>query len=266
MERGVTRVAADFATPAAAAPPINPPSAARTADVHWRIDGAATVDDATAPLVVCLHGWGMNEDWFARLLSRLFKLPAHFLIPRATLVAKDPSAETTEAAPPSDEARASWYEYDGDQTRFRAELARTESLFLSVIRDVEARFRWRPRERYLMGFSQGGYCGSVFALRHPELFNGLIVSGARVKTEILEEDVTRAGAAGMRALLLHGRRDSSVPMEAAERSRAALEAGGVDVSLQSFDAGHSLGREQLRSVVEWFGWQTHPEDQKTPNM
>lgn len=183
--------------------------------------------------MLCLHGLGMDEDWFARLLSRLFGLPVRFLIPRATLPGN------------------SWYDYDGDQDRFRKELERTDALFASLLRDVEAQRDLRPRARFLFGFSQGGYCGSVFALRHPELLDGLIVSGARVKTEILETEIGRAGAAGMRALLLHGRRDASVPLEAAQRSRDSLLAGGVAVTLQSFDAGHSVGRAQLAAIEEW---------------
>jgi len=103
----------------------------------------------------------------------------------------------------------------------------------------------------VLGFSQGGYCGGVLALRHPQLFAGLVVSGARVKTEVLEDDIPAAAARGFRVLLCHGRRDPTVPLAAAERGRAALTAGGVAVELQSFDAGHSLGRSQVSAIASW---------------
>jgi predicted esterase len=146
---------------------------------------------------------------------------------------------------------ASWYAYDGDQDRFRAELLRTEAIVLGLLDGVESEQGLRPRARVLMGFSQGGYCGSWIALRHPDRFSGLIVSGARVKTEFLRDEIRAAAASGFRALLLHGRRDASVLPEAAERSRAELAAGGVETESRSFDAGHSLGREQVAAMADW---------------
>ena len=49
--------------------------------VHWRGEGGT--DDPRAPLVLALHGMGMDEDFLAGLLEDLFRLPARFLIPRA---------------------------------------------------------------------------------------------------------------------------------------------------------------------------------------
>ena len=94
------------------------------------------------------------------------------------------------------ENAASWYDYDGDQDRFRTELFRTESLLLDVMGRVEAERALKPSRRVLLGFSQGGYCGAYLALRHPELFGGLIVSGARVKTEFLADEMREAAATG----------------------------------------------------------------------
>jgi predicted esterase len=39
--------------------------------------------------------------------------------------------------------------------------------------------------------------------------------------------------------------------EAAERSRAELTAAGIATELRDFDAGHSLGREQVAAMGEW---------------
>jgi predicted esterase len=209
-------------------------------DMAWRLDGAA--EDPEAPLVLCLHGMGMDEDSFAPLLQRLHDRPWAFLTPRGPY----PVEVRREGR-----IGASWYAYDGDQERFRAELLRTEAIVLDLLRAVEGAQGLRPRARALMGFSQGGYCGSWIALRNPDLFSGLIVSGARVKTEFLRDEIRAAAPGGFRALLLHGSRDASVLPEAAERSRAELEAGGVTAELRSFDAGHSLGRDQATAMGEW---------------
>jgi phospholipase/carboxylesterase len=211
-----------------------------TASLAWRMDGAAT--DPTAPLVLALHGHTQDEDRFARTLRPLLELPLRFLIPRAPF--------------PVDVRRekrigASWYAYDGDATRFAVELQRTEALLLGLLRDVETQQALRPRARILLGYSQGGYCGAPFALRHPELFSGLIVSGARVKTEILTDALPAAASHGMRVLLVHGRNDDSVPFEFATRGHDALRDAGVDVTLQAIDGGHLLEAAQITAIEVW---------------
>lgn len=209
--------------------------------MHFRVDGQA--DSAEAPLVLALHGWGMDEDFFALLLQTLFPRPVRVLIPRAPFPAASAAGSTRSGG--------SWYSYDGDQEKFRAELLRVESELVQLVQETEAAHGWRPSHRFVIGFSQGGYCGSWVALRRPDLFHGMAIVGARVKTEFLEREMKAAAASGFRALLLHGERDRSVTPEAAERGRAALTDAGVDARVLTFDAGHSLGRAQARAIGEW---------------
>ena len=206
----------------------------------WRLDGDPS--DPTAPLVVGLHGMGMDEDFFAILLQKLFVLPFRFLLPRGPYPVEVGSEHRI---------GASWYAYDGDQDRFRIELERTERIILELLRSVESAHGLRPRTRVLYGFSQGGYCGSYLALRNPDLFGGMVIAGARVKTELLEMEMKEAAARGFRVLLCHGKRDSSVSPEAAARSRDALAKAGVDVTFETFEAGHSVNRAQIDVVARW---------------
>lgn len=208
--------------------------------LHWRRDGAAT--HVEAPVLVTLHGFRMNEDSFALLLQGLFDLPIHILSFRGPL-----SAEGLTGAGPG----ASWYDYDGDQERFRRELDRVEETLLRAIEEAESTLGLRPGVRFLLGFSQGGYCGSVVALRRVDHFRGMIISGARVKTEILTRELSAAAAAGFSALLCHGERDAAVPVEGAERGEAALLAAGLDATLARFPGGHSLGRLQITAIRAW---------------
>lgn len=209
--------------------------------MSWRLDGAARAPDA--PLVLALHGMGMDEDSFALLLQKLFVLPCRFLLPRGPY--------PVEVRGERRRIGAAWYAYDGNQERFLISMQRTEAMLLDLLRAVEGEQGLAPRQRYLLGFSQGGYCGSFVALRHPELFAGTIVSGARVKTEVLEAEISAAGLRRFETLLCHGRHDAHVPLEAAERSRDGLTAGGVGCELQLFDTGHSLGRAPLTAIETW---------------
>jgi predicted esterase len=186
----------------------------------------------------------MDEDLFAALLQKLFALPMRFLVPRAPLRIRVHAG--LDAA-----NGGSWYAYDGNQERFRRELERVEDELLDLLREVEAEAALRPRSRWVVGFSQGGYCGSWLAIRNPSTFSGLIVSGARVKTELLDAEMAAAAAQRFGVLLCHGEKDRSVTPEAAHRSHDALAAAGVDVQLKTFDVGHSLGRGQVAAMAEW---------------
>lgn len=209
-------------------------------DVPWRVDGAAS--DPTAPVVLCLHGQWMEEDFFALLLQKLHDLPFHFVTLRAPYPLKVPNEK---------KIGASWYPYDGDRKRFLHELSLTEGFILAGLESAERALGLAPRKRALLGFSQGGYCGSFVALRNPDLFHGLIVSGARVKTEAIEAEMRAAAQSGMRALLCHGTRDKSVPLEAAQRSARGLNDAGVATALLEFESGHSIGRSQVRAIGAW---------------
>jgi phospholipase/carboxylesterase len=205
----------------------------------WRLDGPA---DPDLPLVVCLHGMGMDEDSFALLVQGLLQLPVRLLVPRGPY----PVEVRGEGR-----IGASWYAYDGNQERFRRELERTERIVVGLLADVEASRELQPRFRVLLGFSQGGYCGAWIAVRNPGVFDGMVISGARVKTEILGDAMQCAAARGFGALLLHGERDASVSPDAAARGRDALRDAGIDVEHRVFDSGHSLGRRQIEAVRDW---------------
>ena len=204
----------------------------------WRLDGETT--NPEAPLLLCLHGYGMNEDYFAGLLQSLFDLPWNIVTVRAPFEATDVKGRAY-----------SWYDYDGNQERFRAELQRTDDLLQSFLADLESQLGIRPAQRVLLGFSQGGYCGSYVALMNPLLFQGLVVSGARVKVEILQDAIPTAATAGFRALLCHGEKDKSVKRDAAESSLRGLTSGGVEAELQLFDSGHVVGRSQVAAIKDW---------------
>lgn len=210
--------------------------------MEYRLESGT--DQRDAPLVLCLHGQGMNEDWFALLLQKLFSLPAHFLIPRAPIPVV------------GEKSGGSWYHYDGDQDRFLQELRRLEAELLDFLSGAQRAHHFEPRARILFGFSQGGYAAGYIALQHPEIFGGLIVSGARVKTEAVVSGTDSAasspsGAGRIKVLLCHGRRDRSVLPEAAERSHRELAEMGIEVTTETFGAGHVINRDQIAAIASW---------------
>ncbi len=196
-----------------------------------------------APLIICLHGWGMDEDWFARLLGGLGDLPANLLYLRA------PSPVDKKDG----KVGWSWYVYNGDAEHFVAELEQLEERLLHVVRDVEMTQNLSPTSRVLIGFSQGAYGGSFAAVRNPGVFSGLVVSGARVKDEALRDFLPQAAEQGLRVLGCHGRKDEHVDLERSKASLQSLEKAGIEVTWLEFDAGHSMGRQQVAAVADWIG-------------
>ena len=132
----------------------------------------------------------MNEDYFAGLLQSLFDLPWNILLVRAPYEVTDVRGRAF-----------SWYDYDGNQERFLTELQRTDNLLQEFLRGVETELQLQPARRVLLGFSQGGYCGAYVALQNPGLFQGMVISGARVKLEVLQSALPRAAASGFRVVV-----------------------------------------------------------------
>ncbi|MEZ4648018.1 MAG: alpha/beta hydrolase-fold protein [Candidatus Eisenbacteria bacterium] len=205
------------------------------------LESGDRIAERTMPLVLCLHGWGMDGDWFARLTQGLFDVPALFVYPTAPKpVTKDDGS-----------AGWSWYDYDGDSASFVRELAALEVRLLEFLKQLESRYELEPTSRALVGFSQGGYGGSYIALRNPTVFRALAISGARIKDEALGPDLADAARSGFRVLACHGNRDPHVSKERARASIDALGAAGIDTRWEEFDAGHSLGRSQIRLIRDW---------------
>ena len=217
--------------------------------MHWRLDGNGR--DAGSPLVLCLHGQWMTEDLFALLLQKLHTLPYRFLTPRAPYPVEVPDRK---------KIGASWYPYDGDQNHFFRELAITESAILRLMRDVEHEEKLRPSARMVLGFSQGGYTGSFVALRNSDLFDALIVSGARVKTEVLGNEIAAAARRGMRTMICHGRKDKAVSPVAAEKSARYLKHAGMETELRFFESGHTIGKTQVGAIREWLAERWPPPE------
>jgi predicted esterase len=66
-------------------------------------------------------------------------------------------------------------------------------------------------------------------------------------------------AAGLRVFWGHGRADASVPFAMAETGRAALIAGGADVTTADHAGGHQITQDELTTAREWIAQVTATE-------
>ena len=208
--------------------------------------------DRRYPLVTALHGMGMNAEEFARLLAPVAELPLLLSVPEGVYPFEIRTGDSMRIG-------RAWYLYTGDQREFVESMRVSGRHLCALDARIEKVHRVDPDRRVLLGFSQGGYFAGYHGIRTASLrrgslrkgsrLRGLVVVGARVKTEVLGPRLRRAK--GLSVLLSHGRKDRAVPFTAAEESRDALTAAGLEVDLREYPGGHHFTTDQVLDAKEW---------------
>ncbi len=191
-----------------------------------------------APLVIALHGWGMRARSFQRWLAPGIEAEAlSWWFPRGVLPFELKGTQGRRIG-------YGWYVFDGDQDALRASMDEARAYILGVA--DTARRALRPSSIWLLGFSQGAYLGSYIALRHPDVFAGLVCSCGRPKAEFVDD---LAAARASRVLVQTGTQDRAVTPELIEKGVAPLRAAGLDLTVREYDAPHKLTPEMARDAA-----------------
>lgn len=180
-----------------------------------------------APLVLALHGKGMNERVFERWLRPgIDRAALSWWIPRGLLPYE------TEA---SRRIGYAWYVFDGDQAALRASMDEAKCHLVALAET--ARRALRPSRIALLGFSQGAYLASYVGLSRPDLFSAVVCCCGRPKSEFVE-DLRKAGS--LKFLVQTGSRDAAVPPALVEKGVRPLLLAGLAVTESIHDADHRL--------------------------
>jgi phospholipase/carboxylesterase len=110
----------------------------------------------------------------------------------------------------------------------------------SLVEDLIDRLRRsNPGPIVLGGYSQGAMVASEVAFQSDAPLRALVVlSGTLVDETSWERNFSRRR--GMPVFVAHGRADTILPFEVADRFRAKLEAAGLNVTWRPFDGGHEI--------------------------
>jgi len=110
-----------------------------------------------------------------------------------------------------------------------------------------------PGRTVLGGFSMGAVMSYATALGadRPSVAGILAFSGFVPTVEGWEPAL--ADRTDTRAFVSHGRNDPVIGIEFAERARALLEDGGLDVTYRESDLGHQIDPAHLREASAWLG-------------
>jgi phospholipase/carboxylesterase len=180
-------------------------------------------------LIVALHGWGANAHDVAALVPVLNLLDYQFLLPNAPF------------SHPQAAGGKMWYDLARDDYQG---LELSQELLTNWLMSLENITGIPPESTVLMGFSQGGAMALDVGLKLP--FAGLAcLSGYMHRTpQDLEPPLPTL-------LMVHGRQDTVVPIDAARRARDYLISIGVPMQYKEFDIGHEIQPEVLEVTREF---------------
>lgn len=176
-------------------------------------------------MIVTLHGWGANADDVASLLP-FFKLPNyHFIFPNAPY------------PHPYSSVGKAWYDlrtenmYEG--------LAESRQMLIDWLHSLESSTGVPLSRTILSGFSQGGAMTLDVGLNLP-------LAGLVVMSGYLHPDIKPTAKSNLPpTLILHGRNDEVVPLQAALKARDTVKSLGVATEYHEFDTGHEINLQML---------------------
>ena len=179
-------------------------------------------------LIVVLHGWGANAEDVASIVPFL-QLPGyHFVLPNAPF-----------PHPHSPIGRA-WYELSRDN--MYEGLTESRELLIDWLQSLESSTGIPLKQTILSGFSQGGAMTLDVGLKLP--FAGLISMSGYLHSDIHGVE-TPAHNFLPPVLIMHGKQDQVVPLQAAQKARDALELQAVPLEYREFDGGHQISSQML---------------------
>jgi phospholipase/carboxylesterase len=191
------------------------------------------------PLLLMLHGVGANE-------RDLFPL-APELDPRLQIL----SLRAPLTRGPNSYA---WFTVAFLPTGFKIAPEQLDASRKRVVEFIHAaveRYDADLERVYLLGFSQGAIMSLTVALTEPELLAGVIALSGRIPPEVAPWIIAPERTAGLPVFLAHGREDSVIPYEWAERARPILERQRVALEYHTYDMEHQIGAQTLADLTAW---------------
>jgi len=193
------------------------------------------------PLVILLHGYGMSPEQFADMASLINTHDFIYTVPEGPYAVLD--------------AVGRHFSHLREHGNFREDersVLQTADWIVRVADDVAARYPIDTTRFYLVGFSQGGALAHVTAALYPRRVAGYAAVGGYFIAGTISADMLAAEKEHeVRALILHGRDDSSVGLEEGAYTFNALQRAGVDSRMEILSGGHRFSPETGLKVNEW---------------
>lgn len=198
--------------------------------------------------VIWLHGLGADGHDFEPIVDELDvdRLPAiRFVFPHAPIRPVTINGGY---------AMRAWYDIVSQDFSLRSEDAQGIRDSAQRIEALIARENARgiaDDHIVLAGFSQGGAIALHAGLRHPRRLAGILALSTYVPLADTLAAEAHAANRDVPIFMAHGRGDSVIPYEFAERSGDLLRARGYPLDWHSYFAEHTVCMEELRDVESW---------------
>lgn len=199
-------------------------------------------NDGEKPLILYLHGFNQNIEYFEKKMEPLFELNAFHLFIQGPY----PIYDTTRKKDLSKWGRA-WYLYDGGQEQFIHSLEKASVFIQRTLDEISKDISYNGF--CVLGYSMGGYLGGYYALSRPKNVTDLIVIGGRIKTEVFEG--RREKARHINILALHGELDKSVYPDPQKECVELLKREGFNATFKLLNEKHKLTKTYIAESKKW---------------
>ena len=177
--------------------------------------------------LIALHGWGANPQDLVSVAPYINLKNCQFCFPEAPL-----------PHPQSPQGRM-WYDLSSQEGLQTSRQKLTDWIKSPEMADIPL------NKTVLAGFSQGGAM-TLDVGTHLPLAGLVVLSGYLHPSEIRPLPSTFPPI-----LMIHGRRDTVVPLSAAHFAREALTQAGANVEYHEFDMGHEIQPQVLVLIREF---------------
>lgn len=197
--------------------------------------------------VVWLHGLGANGNDFVPIVRELDLAgcpPIRFVFPHAP---------TMPVTINNGYVMRAWYDILGTDLAKREDEGglRTSQLLVEALIARE-KSRGIPAERIVLaGFSQGCAMTLQTGLRHPEKLAGLLCLSGYLPIHATIEAERHSANQNTPIFLAHGRGDTVIPIDRAQRSRDILTGLGYQVEWHEYMMPHSVNMEEVNDISRW---------------
>lgn len=187
------------------------------------------IQDATAPLVLMVHGRAGSRDSMWAFCHAL-PTSVNLLLPEAFL--EDP-----------DDGGHSWWLKGGmnpDAVQCAAD--RLDLFYRAAVEN----YSLQPRQVLAFGFSQGSAVLSVSMQDFPQRFAGVAILAGFVIDRAPQMSPPQT-----KVLIAHGTRDAVIPLPLAKSGADSLVSKGYSVEFHTDDVEHKVGKTGMRALKEW---------------
>lgn len=194
------------------------------------------------PMIVYLHGYNQNIEYFQKKAASLLNIRAYHLFIQAPYPIYNNSRNTEVA-----KWGRAWYLYDGNQDQFIKSMEKASVLIDEITESLSGEIQ--STRFCVFGYSMGGYLGGYYALSRYKKVNDLVMVGSRIKTEAFEGKLELARHINIVAL--HGENDESVYPEPQEKCIELLNENGFNATFKAVKAGHQLDPVFFDETQKW---------------